>query len=239
MGDVDQTGARWLTGIVAILLAGGGGIVALLNFFSAPVIETFEASPPEVAANGAVTLNWKAQASSVEISGIGTVGILGRETVRPKSTTTYTLVARKNWRTTVLARRVEVVRPPDRERGESRFDSGSGTAKTGASGSGAGSESAKADDSDKAIVVLSNDTDAIVAHVYFGTGRWGGWSGEQLSEAIPAGATHTWPPLQAGAGIYDLRAEDANHRVLDLEKGVSIRGRYEWHVDGRPKRAGD
>lgn len=81
-----------------------------------------------------------------------------------------------------------------------------------------------------AIVVLHNNTQTTIAHVYFGCEQWGGWSGEQLSNPIPPGGTHTWEALSPGAGIYDLRAEDSGQNVLDQKTGVTINGTYDWLV---------
>jgi serine/threonine protein kinase len=86
----------------------------------------------------------------------------------------------------------------------------------------------------KAIVILHNITQTTIVHVYFGTAQWGGWGGEQLGNSpIPPGGTHTWQ-LQPGAGIYDLKAEDSNHKVLNQQIGVSISGIYDWYVGGKP-----
>jgi len=85
----------------------------------------------------------------------------------------------------------------------------------------------------EAVVILHNDSQATIVHVYFGTAKWGGWSGEQLSDPVPPGSTHTWS-LQPGAGIYDLKAEDDNHRVLSQETGVEVKGTYNWYVRGTP-----
>ena len=85
----------------------------------------------------------------------------------------------------------------------------------------------------EAILILHNNTQMAIGHVYFGTAQWGGWSGEQLSDRIPPGGTYTWK-LQPGAGIYDLKAEDSNHEVLDQRMGVPVRGTYDWYVGGKP-----
>jgi hypothetical protein len=81
----------------------------------------------------------------------------------------------------------------------------------------------------KAIVVLHNNTQTTIAHVYFGTAQWGGWSGEQLGDPIQPGGSYTWQ-LQPGAGIYDLRAEDGSHETLDQTMSVSISGTYDWNI---------
>jgi hypothetical protein len=85
-----------------------------------------------------------------------------------------------------------------------------------------------------AAVVLHNNTQSTIAHVYFGTVQWGGWSGEQLSDPIPPGGSHNWPRLQPGAGIYDLKAEDGDHNLLDQQVGVRIRGTDHWYVRDKP-----
>ena len=85
----------------------------------------------------------------------------------------------------------------------------------------------------EAKVILHNNTHNTIVHVYFGTAQWRGWSGEQLSDPIPPGGTYTWPQLQPGAGVYDLKAEDSNHQVLDQQMGVLVRGTYDWYVSGK------
>lgn len=216
MADEDSTSVRWFVGVVIALLAAGGGIVALLNYFSAPTIEKFEASPPEVIADGTATLAWRvAEASSVEIKPkMGIVALEGNRQVRPSATTTYQLVARKNWGTSKAEQRIVVV---PRQSGRALTQP---TLQEPTPG--------------EAKVIMHNDSQTTIIHVYFGTAQWSGWSGEQLSDPIPPAGTHTRPRLQPGAGIYDLKAEDAHHNVLDQQMGVSIRGTYDWHVGGKP-----
>lgn len=62
---------------------------------SAPVIESFEASPATIAAGESAKLSWKVSgATSVSIDqGIGSVALTGTRAVAPTETTTYTLTA--------------------------------------------------------------------------------------------------------------------------------------------------
>jgi hypothetical protein len=85
----------------------------------------------------------------------------------------------------------------------------------------------------KAALILHNNTQTTIAHVYFGTIKWGGWGGEQITTPIPPGGTYTWQ-LQDGSGTYDLKAEDANNQVLDQQMGVFISGTYDWYVGAKP-----
>jgi hypothetical protein len=59
-----------------------------------PRILRFSSSPMEISAGGQTILNWDVEgATSVEISGIGTVSPTGTRAVNPTTTTTYTLTA--------------------------------------------------------------------------------------------------------------------------------------------------
>jgi hypothetical protein len=61
----------------------------------APVVSSFEADPPTIAAGGSSTLKWEVLgATSVSIDqGIGNVALTGSRDVMPSATTVYTLTA--------------------------------------------------------------------------------------------------------------------------------------------------
>ncbi len=207
-----ESSVRWFVGIVVALFAAGGGIVALLNYFSSPTIERFDASPHQVSTGGVATLAWRIRATSGGVSAeikpeVGVVGLAGTRDVRPSSTTSYRLVARSRWGKAVQAEQEVVVASLQRDESSAAITA-------------------------RAIVVLHNNSGKMIVHVKFGNEKWGGWSGEQLSQGIPDKGTYKWPPLQAGAGVYDLMAMDGDGRVLDQRIGVYIQGTYDWRVGG-------
>ncbi len=81
--------------LAAILLAGCNLAGITINTGEAPVISSFNASPPTIAAGGFSTLSWSvtgATRASID-QGIGNVALTGSRTVQPGSTTVYTLTA--------------------------------------------------------------------------------------------------------------------------------------------------
>ncbi|MFL6248155.1 MAG: NHL repeat-containing protein [Thermoanaerobaculia bacterium] len=65
-----------------------------IGTFAAPVIDTFVATPRSIKPGATSTLSWAVRdATTVTISGIGTVAATGTTIVSPQSTTTYTLTA--------------------------------------------------------------------------------------------------------------------------------------------------
>src|SRR6185312_182714 len=68
--------------------------VTVGNVAGAPQIVRFEGSPLNIASGGQSTLSWTTNnATTVSISGVGTVTANGSTTVSPTQTTTYTLTA--------------------------------------------------------------------------------------------------------------------------------------------------
>jgi len=80
-----------------------------------------------------------------------------------------------------------------------------------------------------AVVVVHNRGTVPIAHIILGCAAWGGWGGDQTGDVIAPGGTFTTAP-QPGVGVYDLRAEDANHVILSQQMGVYISGTYDWYV---------
>lgn len=65
-----------------------------IGTFAAPVIDTFQATPRSIQPGANTTLTWAVRdATTVTISGIGTVASAGTTVVTPQATTTYTLTA--------------------------------------------------------------------------------------------------------------------------------------------------
>jgi len=79
------------------------------------------------------------------------------------------------------------------------------------------------------VVVVHNRGTVPIAHIILGCAAWGGWGGDQTGDVIAPGGTFTTAP-QPGVGVYDLRAEDANHVILSQQMGVYISGTYDWYV---------
>jgi hypothetical protein len=78
-----------------------------------PTVVSFVANPTQINAGGTSTLSWQVtNATSVSISGIGTVGLTGSQQVSPTATTTYTLTATNAAGQTVATATVTVVAAP-------------------------------------------------------------------------------------------------------------------------------
>lgn len=92
------------------VLTGGCGVVDRISDPPGLSINLFTATPTEIGAGGSSVLNWSIEgAETSEIDhGVGAVTARGTRTVRPDSSTTYTLVARAGTSTATATVRITV-----------------------------------------------------------------------------------------------------------------------------------
>jgi hypothetical protein len=78
-------------------------------------------------------------------------------------------------------------------------------------------------------IELINHSGQAIWYVYFSLSTSSEWGDDQLgAAAVQPGLSYTW---QVPPGIYDLKAEDSAHNILDARFSQSIAGPYQWVIE--------